>query len=92
MITPKNFIRHEIIGLQVEIIDSENKQHIGTNGTVVNETKKMLTIRTNKGDKRYQKSKTKFMFNVPGKFNIIVDGKRLAGNPEERIKAKVKKW
>ena len=91
MITPKNLIRHELIGLSVNIVESTNKCNIGTSGTVVNETKHMLTIKTKKALKRVAKRNSIFMFKINGK-KIKVDGKRIDKKPENRIKLKVKKW
>ncbi len=91
MITPKNLIRHELIGLKVEIAESTNKCNIGINGTVVNETKYMLAIKTKKGLRRFAKRNSIFMFKINGK-KVKVDGKRIAKRPEDRIKLKVKKW
>ena len=91
MITPKNLIRHELIGLQVDVIESTNKDNIGIKGTVVNETKHMLTIKTTTGLKRIAKAGSTFLFMFNGK-KVKVDGKRIEKTPENRIKMKVKKW
>jgi len=91
VITPKNLIRHELIGLKVSIAESTNKDNIGINGIVVNETKHMLTIKTKKGLKKVAKKTSTFMFTINGK-KVKVDGKRIEKKPENRIKIKVKKW
>ncbi|MBU3905325.1 MAG: ribonuclease P protein component 1 [Nanoarchaeota archaeon] len=91
MITPKNLIRHELIGLQVDVVESTNKDNIGISGVVINETKHMLTIKTTKGLKRIAKRCTIFAFKFSGK-TVKVDGKRIEKKPEDRIKLKVKKW
>ena len=52
MITVDTISRHEFIGLQTQIINSTNQQVIGLNGTIINETKSMFTI---KYRKRYEK-------------------------------------
>ncbi|MBR9682322.1 MAG: ribonuclease P protein component 1 [Candidatus Aenigmarchaeota archaeon] len=91
-ITIKNLIRHELIGLGVAVDECTNKTSIGTKGNVINETKKLLVIRTRKGDKKVQKSNSKFIFTLPNGKKVKVDGKRIDMRPEERIKARVKKW
>lgn len=91
MITPKNIIRHELIGLPVTIKQSSNKSNIGISGKVINETKNLLVIKTKKGEKRIQKKKSNFMFTVKNK-KIIVEGNYLVAKPEDRVKKKVKKW
>jgi len=91
MITPKNLIQHELIGLDVEIEKSSNKFHVGLKGLVVDETKNLITIRTEKGLKKIQKMKTDLVFNLDGK-KVRVDGSKIVARPEDRIKLKVKKW
>jgi len=91
-ITVKNLIRHELIGLDVAIDECKNKSSIGIKGTVVNETKKLLVIRTQKGDKKIQKTSSKFIFTLPDGERVRVDGNLLEMRPDERVKIKVKKW
>ena len=91
-ITVKNLIRHELIGLDAAVDECTNKTSIGVNGNVINETKKLLVIRTKKGDKKVQKSNSKFIFTLPNGKKVKVDGKRIDMRPEERTKARVKKW
>ncbi len=91
MITPKNLIRHELIGLKISVFESSNKSNIGINGVVVDETKNTLTIKTNEGLKKLAKENSTFMFKL-GDVKVKVDGKRIAAKPENRIKIKVKKW
>ncbi|MBP2200918.1 ribonuclease P protein subunit POP4 [Methanococcus voltae] len=40
----KDILRHELIGLSVEVIQCNNKQLIGKKGVVVDETRNTLTI------------------------------------------------
>lgn len=92
MISARNLIRHELIGLHVEIAKSCNIHQTGTKGMVVDETKNTLTIETDKGLKKIQKSGSEFIFKIPNGKRVKVDGKRILARPEERIKLKVKKW
>jgi len=92
MITGRNLIRHELIGLNVEIIDSSNKFHIGIKGMVVNETKNLLIIEMKKGLKGVQKKGTKFVFTIPNGRKFKLNGTRIIARPEDRIKLRVKKW
>jgi ribonuclease P protein subunit POP4 len=92
MITPKNIIRHELIGLEVEVVESTNKFQVGIKGMVVDETKKLLIIETKKGVKKIQKDGAVFMFKLPSGVKVKVDGKRILARPEDRIKLKVRKW
>ncbi len=41
-ITPRNLLKHELIGLLVEVIDSSHKGFVGISGIVVDETMKTI--------------------------------------------------
>jgi len=92
MISAKNLIRHELIGLKVEVANSFNKFHKGIKGLVVDETKNLLIIETEKGIKKIQKRRTSFIFTIPNGKKVKVEGTIIAKRPEERVKLKVKKW
>lgn len=92
MILPKNLIRHELIGLTIEIVESTNKFQTGIKGMVVDETKNILTIETDKGLKKIQKKGSIFIFKIPNGKKVKVIGNKIVARPEERIKLKVKKW
>ena len=92
MIQPKNLIRHELIGLPVEVVVSTNKFQIGLIGMVIDETKNVLTIETAKGLKKIQKKGATFIFKIPNGKRVKVNGNKIAVRPEDRIKLKVKKW
>lgn len=91
MITPRNLIRHELIGLGVEVVNSTNKSCVGIKGIVVNETKNTLEIKTQRGCKKVQKKGTSFVFRLQKK-SVKVDGSLIVARPEDRIKIKVRKW
>ena len=44
MISSKNIFYHELIGLELKVVDSSNPSLIGLCGTVIDETKKTLLI------------------------------------------------
>ena len=81
----KNIIKHELIGLQIKIADSNNKANVGLSGKIINETKFTITIKTNKGKKMLFKNNIKFETKVNNK-TIKIDGKLLIGRPEDRVK------
>ena len=87
MITADNIARHELIGLKTQIANSSNQQVIGLNGTIINETKSMFTINTEKGMKHIPKSTNDWRFTVEGK-ETTVSGSKIAKRPFERIGAK----
>ena len=87
MITTDTISRHEFIGLETQIVDSTNQQVIGLNGTIINETKSMFTINTEKGMKMIPKSTNDWEFTINGK-NMTIKGSTITKRPFERIGAK----
>ena len=85
MIMPREIVRHELIGLHAEIVDSTNSALIGIRGKIIDETKNLIVIQSNNGIKKVLKSQIKMKTKIQDK-EIILDGKRLVGRPEERIK------
>ena len=91
MRTPKNIVRHELIGVRAEVAESSNKDNVGISGKIVDETQKTLTIKTAKGLKKIQKSVVTLKLMFDG-YTVLVRGKALYGRPEDRIKKKIKYW
>lgn len=89
MITEKNIVKHELIGLKAEVTEGNSK---GIKGEVVNETKNMIYLKTKKGIKKVQKKNSIFVFIIPSGKKIKVKGKIIEKRPEDRIKIKVRKW
>ena len=92
MITAKNLVKHELIGLEVKVNRSTNKSQEMASGVVVDETKSMLKIETKNGVKNIAKKTSEFIFTIPNGKKVKVDGKRIFARPEDRVKLKVKKW
>jgi len=92
MITEKNLVRHELIGLEVEIRKSTNKSQIEIKGRVVDETYNMLVIETKKGEKKVEKKSCVFIFKLPNGKKVEVEGWILVGRPEDRIKKKLPRF
>ena len=105
MISSKNIFYHELIGLELKVVDSSNPSLIGLCGTVIDETKKTLRIEvleedlsSNRNDfnfiyreKLIQKDVSVFQFKVPDGTIVEIDGKILLNRPEDRIKKRYKK-
>ncbi len=92
MITPKNVIQHELIGLTTEVCESTNKANLCLKGKVVDETKNMIVIKSKDKAKRIQKKGNRFLFDLPDGKKVKINGERILMRPEDRIKLKVKKW
>ena len=87
MITPENITRHELIGLETSIIESNNLQVIGLHGKIINETKSMFTIETPSGVKNIPKENSVWKFNLDG-ISTTVNGKSIAKRSFERMGVK----
>jgi ribonuclease P protein subunit POP4 len=88
MITPQNIAQHEIIGLEVRVMESRNKSFVGMKGRVVDETLSTLTIETPKGDKKIAKAGTTLLFVLPSGIEAEIYGNDIVARPEDRIKKK----
>ena len=89
---PENILRHELIGLNVKVVRSPNRSLKGRSGLVVNESKNMLTL-SRKGRKvLIPKSVATFRFKLADGRLVDVDGSRLLGRPESRLKTKIRRW
>ena len=77
----KKILSGELIGRDVEVLQSANVSLRGLQGKIVNETKMTITIR-HQGKKKML-LKNSITINING---TVVPGKELVGRPEERIK------
>ena len=92
-ITAKNLIRHELIGLKVKIEESTDPTQKGLKGKVIDETYNTIKIETAKGkEKVIPKKNSVFIFTLPNKTKVQVEGKLLVARPEDRIKKKFSRW
>jgi len=85
MITKENILRHELIGLPVEVVRTSNPAQQGIAGRVVDETRNMLVIETSRGRKRVGKAHATFRLTVPDGTVMDVSGSALVSRPEKRI-------
>ena len=89
MISKYNLPNHELIGLEVEIVDSKNKTLVGMKGRIIDETKNTFTIRSDGKERKIIKKDSTFVFKV-GRKKFMIKGERLVGNPWERLKRRIK--
>ena len=83
-ISSKKLLRQELIGTNIEIIDSKNKDLIGLKGKIINETKNMFMINNHK-IKKIPKDKVIISIEM-NKNKIKIPGKYFIGRPEDRLK------
>lgn len=92
-ITPQNIVRHELISLPVRISKSTDPTLKNLRGKIIDETYNTIKIETKDGkEKIIPKKNTIFIFTLPNRLRVEVDGKVLIGRPEDRIKKKFAKW
>lgn len=89
-ITPKNVIRHELIGLNARVIKAKNPVNIGIKGKIINETYKTLVIEKGGEEKRVFKEHITLILQLPNKTKVEVNGELLVARPWDRIKKKQK--
>ena len=90
MISPRNILRHELIGLDVSVEEASNPLHRGMSGLIVDETRNTLIIRTRCGDRRIPKPYSRFRVILPDGIRVIIDGSALVSSPERRISQQIK--
>ena len=79
LITTSEF---DLIGQDVTITGSDNKEIIGISGKIIMETKNMITLDTKNGKKNLPKDICQLSNNEG---NITTDSTRLSKRPHERL-------
>jgi len=72
----------DLIGQDITIINSKNKEIVGINGKIIMETKNMITLDTEKGKKDVPKDICQLSNN---KGIIQTDSTKLSKKPHERL-------
>ncbi len=84
-ITKQNAAAHELIGLHAVVSESTDKSREGMRGKIVDETKNLFIIETQKGEKKLPKREVKLTVTI-GKENVLLDCSKLQQRPEDRVK------
>ncbi|MCK4247101.1 MAG: ribonuclease P protein subunit [Methanomicrobia archaeon] len=71
-------MKRELIGKKIKVVKSVNEAYIGITGTVIDETRNMLTL-----DDGRKLIKENITIEMDG---TVLDGKYIVGRPENRIK------
>ncbi len=87
MITSNNILQHEFIGLDTKVVDSTNSEIIGLNGTIINETKSMFTLKTKKGIKIIPKNHNSWKFTLENQ-DVTVEGLKIIKRSFDRLRVK----
>ena len=88
MITPNNIVVHEMIGLHTKVLKSTNSQITGMSGKIIDETKNMFILKTEKGVRSIPKNHNKWFFSI-NEQKIILDGKLLTKRSQDRLVRKI---
>lgn len=81
----KKVYPYELIGQEMEVIDSRNKDNLGLEGKIVDETKNTVKIAYQGKIKTLMKSNITFKLKKNGR---IIEGEMINRRPEERLKGK----
>lgn len=87
MITEENLVMHELIGLDAKVVESTNKEIVGFEGKIIDETKFMFSLKTKNGIKNLPKENSMWKFNFGNK-ESVVNGNLLSKRPSERLGGK----
>lgn len=83
-LTPETLPRHELVGLDVEVVSSSNSDAIGIGGTIVTETKRTLGIEGMDRVWHVPKDGAAFTFDLPSGQQVRVNGSKLVARPARR--------
>jgi ribonuclease P protein subunit POP4 len=83
--TPENLLVEEIIGLRARIVESTDTTLTGISGTIVFETKNVISIRTSSKVKQIAKRAAKKMEIQTESGVCFISGSSMIGRPEDRI-------
>ncbi len=86
LITPLNLLKHELIGLRVHVVRSPCKSYESIEGEVVDETRNMIYVKSRQCIKAIPKAVCIFVFTLKDGVEVELDGVKLVGRPEDRLK------
>ncbi len=89
-ISPRNILRHELIGLEAGVVRSRNLSHRAVKGFIIDESMKTLVIEQDGESKRIPKRDATFIIKLPSGL-VEVEGAALYGRPQDRVKKKIKR-
>lgn len=91
MLRPESIAKNELIGLRVLVKSSTNPWMEGLSGKVVDESRNILLLETERGLKRIPKGGTGLIFTLLAGQKVWVDGSILISRPENRINKRMPK-
>ena len=82
----RNIRRHELIGLQVVVESERCLEYSKIKGRIVDETKNTIVVFDGAKKTRIPKGTVDFSFTLPDNSTLVLEGKKIIGRPEDRIK------
>jgi ribonuclease P protein subunit POP4 len=79
-----NLRKHELIGLDVEVVAATDPTQERLRGRIVDETRNTLVLEVRGDEKRIPKRGSRFRFEIQG--GVEVDGDEIRFRPEDRVK------
>ena len=79
-----NLRKHELIGLDVEVLQATDPSQAHVRGRVVDETRNTLVLEIHGDEKRIPKHGSRFRFEIQG--GLELDGEEIRFRPEDRVK------
>jgi len=89
-LTPRNIVKHELIGIEVKVIRDSNPINQSISGKVIDETRNTLIIKQGSLTRRIAKKEAVFYFRLHDSY-IEVHGSNLVARPEDRVKKRNKR-
>jgi len=86
-----NILRHELIGLDVEVIEENNPSNKALKGKIIDESRNTLIIQQSGTHKRIIKQNAIFCFKLHDGTLVRVKGSAIVGRPEDRVKKKFRR-
>ena len=83
-VTPETLVRHELVGLTVEVVTAPNPDLVGISGEAVMETTRTLGIEQSERVRQVPKAPATFEWTLPSGTRVRTDGERLVGRPARR--------
>ena len=89
-VTP-DIIRSEFMGTEAKVAKSRHPNYVGISGKIIDETRNTLTILQEGKRRIIVKDSAIFHFKFSDGTTIEINGKLLAGRPEDRLKKHIRR-
>lgn len=81
-----NILFHELIGLNITIVESSDKSLNGLTGEIIDETKQTIRVKFEQCVKVVPKANVTLKVDLPDGQSVNIYGKKIMYRPEDRIR------